>query len=54
MLIERGPPDPVRDLFLPEQTPSLGFGRGGIYGHVFVGRDEGLTSYTFPGRDSWQ
>src|SRR5437667_1739372 len=35
-------------------APSLGFGRGGIYGHVFVGRDEGLTSYTFPGRDSWQ
>jgi len=34
-------------------APSLGFGRGGIYGHVFVGRDEGVTSYTFPGRDSW-
>ena len=35
-------------------APSLGFGRGGIYGHVFVGRDESITSYTFPGRDSWQ
>ena len=35
-------------------APSLGFGRGGIYGHVFVGRDETVTSYTFPGRDSWQ
>jgi hypothetical protein len=35
-------------------APSLGFGRGGIYGHVFVGRDERITSYTFPGRDSWQ
>ncbi len=34
-------------------APSLGFGRGGIYGHVFVGRDESITSYTFPGRDSW-
>jgi len=32
-------------------APSLGFGRGGIYGHVFVGRDEGVTSYTFPGSD---
>jgi hypothetical protein len=31
-------------------APSLGFGRGGIYGHVFVGRDESITSYTFPGR----
>jgi len=29
-------------------------GQGGIYGLVFVGRDEGITSYTFPGRDSWQ
>src|SRR2546428_1631972 len=35
-------------------APSLGFGRGGIYGHVFAGRDESITSYTFPGRDSWQ
>ena len=35
-------------------APSLGFGRGGIYGHVFVGRDESITSYTFPGRDNWQ
>ncbi len=34
-------------------APSLGFGRGGIYGHVFVGRDEGVTGYTLPGRDSW-
>jgi hypothetical protein len=34
-------------------APSLGFGRGGIYGHAFVGRDESITSYTFPGRDSW-
>jgi len=32
-------------------APSLGFGRGGIYGHVFVGREEGITSYTFPGRE---
>ena len=31
-------------------APSLGFGRGGIYGHVFIGRDETITSYTFPGR----
>jgi len=37
-----------------DPAPSLGFGRGGIYGHVFVGRDESITSYTFPGRDSWQ
>jgi len=21
---------------------------------VFVGRDQSITSYTFPGRDSWQ
>jgi len=35
-------------------APSLGFGRGGIYGHVFVGRDENITSYTFPGRYSDQ
>ena len=32
-------------------APSLGFGRGGIYGHAFVGREEGITSYTFPGRE---
>jgi hypothetical protein len=32
-------------------APSLGFGRGGIYGHVFVPRDETPTSYTFPGRE---
>ena len=44
---------PVYPYPLPP-APSLGFGRGGIYRHVFVGRDEGLTSYTFPGRDSWQ
>jgi len=31
-------------------APSLGFGRGGIYGHAFVGRDDTVTSYTFPGR----
>ena len=30
-------------------APSLGFGRGGIYGHAFVGRDEGITSFTLPG-----
>jgi hypothetical protein len=35
-------------------APSLGFGRGGIYGHVFTPRDEGVTSYTFPGADSTQ
>jgi len=44
---------PVYPYPLPP-APSLGFGRGGIYGHVFVGRDESITSYTFPGRDSWQ
>ena len=43
---------PVYPYPLPP-APSLGFGRGGIYGHVFVGRDE-IISYTFPGRDSWQ
>ena len=31
-------------------APSLGFGRGGIYGHQFVGRSETITGYTFPGR----
>src|SRR5258708_23675628 len=40
---------PVYPYPLPP-APSLGFGRGGIYGHVFVGRDESITSYTFPGR----
>jgi hypothetical protein len=30
-------------------APSLGFGRGGIYGHGFVGRDEGITGFTLPG-----
>jgi len=44
---------PVYPYPLPP-APSLGFGRGGIYGHVFVGRGETVTSYTFPGRDSWQ
>src|SRR5438876_81453 len=44
---------PVYPYPLPP-APSLGFGRGGIYGHVLVGRDESITSYTFPGRDSWQ
>ena len=44
---------PVYPYPLPP-APSLGFGRGGIYGHVFLGRDESITSYTFPGRDSWQ
>jgi len=31
-------------------APSLGFGRGGIYGHQFFGRSETITGYTFPGR----
>lgn len=30
-------------------APSLGFGRGGIYGHAFVGRGDGIVGYTFPG-----
>lgn len=30
-------------------APSLGFGRGGIYGHVFVPRSEAIYSYTLPG-----
>ena len=30
-------------------APSLGFGRGGIYGHVFVPRSEGIYSFTLPG-----
>jgi hypothetical protein len=33
-------------------APSLGFGRGGIYGHVFVGRGESITGYTLPGRSA--
>ena len=33
-------------------APSLGFGRGGIYGHVFIGRGDGVVSYTLPGRNS--
>jgi hypothetical protein len=45
---------PVYPYYPLPLAPSLGFGRGGIYGHVFVGRDETITSYTFPGRDSWQ
>jgi hypothetical protein len=35
-------------------APSLGFGRGGIYGHVFVGRGEDVTGYTFPGYDTYR
>lgn len=30
-------------------APSLGFGRGGIYGHGFVGREESITGFTLPG-----
>jgi hypothetical protein len=30
-------------------APSLGFGRGGIYGHVFVPRGESITGFTLPG-----
>jgi hypothetical protein len=30
-------------------APSLGFGRGGIYGHEFVGRDEMISGFTLPG-----
>jgi hypothetical protein len=30
-------------------APSLGFGRGGVYGHVFVGRDESIVGFTLPG-----
>ena len=31
-------------------APSLNFGRGGIYGHVFVPRDERIWGFTLPGR----
>ena len=34
-------------------APSLGFGRGGIYGHEFVGRGDGVTAYTLPGYLNW-
>ncbi len=34
-------------------APSFGFGRGGIYGHEFVPRDDSITSYTLPGREGW-
>ena len=34
-------------------APSFGFGRGGIYGHAFVGRGDGVTSYTLPGYQNW-
>jgi hypothetical protein len=30
-------------------APSLGFGRGGLYGHVFVPRDNVITGFTLPG-----
>jgi hypothetical protein len=30
-------------------APSLGFGRGGIYSHVFIPRDEGVVGFTLPG-----
>ena len=30
-------------------APSLGFGRGGIYGHVFVPRGESVFGFTLPG-----
>jgi len=30
-------------------APSLNFGRGGIYGHVFVPRSERIWGYTLPG-----
>src|SRR5438034_11194577 len=31
-------------------APSRCFGRGGVYGHVLVGLEERMTTYTFPGR----
>jgi hypothetical protein len=34
-------------------APSLGFGRGGIYGHAFIGRGDGVTAYTLPGYQNW-
>jgi hypothetical protein len=30
-------------------APSFGFGRGGIYGHTFVPRDDVITGFTIPG-----
>jgi hypothetical protein len=30
-------------------APSYGFGRGGIYGHTFVPRDDVITGFTLPG-----
>ena len=30
-------------------APSLNFGRGGIYGHVFVPRSERVWGFTLPG-----
>ena len=30
-------------------APSLNFGRGGIYGHVFVPRSERIWGFTLPG-----
>ena len=30
-------------------APSLGFSRGGVYGHVFVPRSEGIIGFTLPG-----
>ena len=30
-------------------APSLGFGRGGLYGHTFVPRDDVITGFTLPG-----
>jgi hypothetical protein len=34
-------------------APSLGFGRGGIYGHGFIGRGDGVVGYTLPGYRDW-
>jgi len=45
------PPYPYYPFPLPP-APSFGFGHGGIYNHYFVGRDESITSYTFPGVDN--
>ena len=30
-------------------APSYGFGRGGIYGHTFVPRDDMITGFSLPG-----
>ena len=30
-------------------APSYGFGRGGIYGHTFVPRDDAIFGFTLPG-----